>query len=82
VIGFWRIEDLQMNKRLLLRAEMKLPGKAWLEFRINEMQNHNQLSVIAFFYPRKVTGDIYWYFFVPFHNFLFKDLIRDIELRS
>jgi len=82
VIGFWRIEDIQMNERLLLRAEMKLPGKAWLEIRIKEMHNQNQLSVTAFFYPRRITGDIYWYFFVPFHHFIFKDLVRDIELRS
>jgi len=82
IIGFWRIEDLQKNKRLLLRAEMKLPGKAWLEIRIKEIQNQNELSVTAYFYPRRITGDIYWYFFVPFHHFIFKDLIRDIELRS
>jgi len=82
IIGFWRIEDLQKNKRLLLRAEMKLPGKAWLEIRIIEKQNQNQLSVTAYFYPKRITGDIYWYFFVPFHHFIFKDLIRDIEQRS
>ncbi len=82
VIDFWRIEDLQVNKKLLLRAEMKLPGKAWLEFSIDELANYNKLSVNAYFHHRGIIGKIYWYFFLPFHYFIFKDLIREIEKRS
>lgn len=82
VIGFWRVENIEENKRLLLRAEMKLPGKAWLEFKINEIEDNNQLSVTAYFHPKGIAGNIYWYSFVPFHAIIFKDLIKDIELRS
>ena len=82
VIDFWRIEDLQENKRLLLRAEMKLPGKAWLEFAVAELTSYNRFSIIAYFHPSGFMGRIYWYIFLPFHRFVFKDLIREIEKRS
>ena len=49
VIGFWRVENLAEDERVLLRAEMKLPGRAWLEFRIDNKNNQNVLSVTAFF---------------------------------
>ena len=61
---------------------MKLPGKAWLEFNIYNHDIENQLSVTAYFEPNGFLGNLYWYFFVPFHSVIFKDLIKDIELRS
>ncbi|MDA3954598.1 MAG: SDR family oxidoreductase [Bacteroidales bacterium] len=82
VIGFWRVENLEENKCLLLRAEMKLPGKAWLEFNIKNTDGENQLSVTAYFHPKGLAGNIYWYSFVPFHSIIFKDLLKDIEIRS
>jgi len=82
VIGFWRVEDLQGNIRLLLRAEMKMPGKAWLEFRIQEEENARRLQITAYYQPGGLSGKIYWYAFLPFHKFLFNDLIRQIEERS
>lgn len=82
VIDFWRIEDIRQNKRLLLRAEMKLPGKAWLEFKIDEEDTHRKLYVTAYYYTRSIFGKIYWYIFLPFHRFIFRDLIKQIEKRS
>lgn len=82
VIGFWRVEDLQGNIRLLLRAEMKMPGKAWLEFRIQEEENARRLHITAYYQAEGLSGKIYWYAFLPFHKFLFSDLIRQIEERS
>ena len=82
VIDFWRIEDLKQDERLLLRAEMKLPGKGWLEFKIDRLKEQNKLSVTAYFNEKGVLGNIYWYIFVPFHDILFKNLIREIEIRS
>jgi len=79
VIDFWRVEDLRPDERLLLRAEMKLPGKAWLEFRINREEDKNRLSVIAYYQPKGLAGKIYWYMFLPFHHIIFKDLIIQIE---
>jgi uncharacterized protein YbjT (DUF2867 family) len=84
VIDFWRVEDLKLNEMLLLRAEMKLPGKAWMKFEINHQEDKDlrRLSVKAFFETRSLFGKIYWYMFLPFHRFIFSDLIRQIEKRS
>jgi hypothetical protein len=82
VIDFWRVEDLQKNKRLLLRAEMKLQGKAWLEFFVEENNGKRKLSVIAYFYTLSIWGIMYWYACMPFHYFVFKRLLEDIEKRS
>ena len=79
VIDFWRIEDLKFNKRLLLRAEMILPGKAWLEFTIDELDEQNKLTVTAYFQNKGFIGSIYWNIFLPFHYFIFTKLIRWIE---
>jgi len=82
VIDFWRVEDLVPDQRLLLRAEMKLPGRAWLEFQIEEEKGGRRLSVSPFFETRTVLGQLYWYIFLPFHHFIFKKLIVEIEKRS
>lgn len=82
VIDFWRVEDLVPDRKLLLRAEMKLPGKAWLEFAIEDRGASRLLSVKAYYYTRTILGKINWYFFLPFHVFIFRDLILGIEARS
>jgi hypothetical protein len=83
VIGFWRVEDLVPDNRLLLRAEMILPGKAWLEFSIlQEDTRRNRLSVNAYFQPKGIPGKLYWYNFLPFHFIIFKDLLRQLVIRS
>jgi hypothetical protein len=82
VIDFWRTEDLQPNKRLLLRAEMKLPGKAWLEFNIREEDGRRRLSIIVYYYTYCLWGKLYWYLFLPLHRLIFNDLIKQIEKRS
>ena len=82
VIGFWRVEDIKENRRLLLRSEMKLPGKAWLEFRIDDEAGARRLTVAAYYDTLSLAGSIYWYIFLPFHNSIFTGLIRQIERRS
>lgn len=82
VIDFWRVEDMGKDAMLLLRAEMKLPGKAWLQFDIDQEHGKNRLSVNAFYQPHGILGKIYWYIFLPFHFFIFHNLIREIEKRS
>jgi len=82
VIDFWRVEDLKEDEQLLLRAEMKLPGMAWLKFGIDREEEKNRLSVTAYFQSRGILGRLYWYLFLPFHIFIFRDLIRQIEKRS
>lgn len=79
VIDFWRVERISGDEHLLLRAEMQLPGFAWLEFTIAPYRGKNRLTVTAYFQPRGVWGKVYWYFFLPFHHFIFTDLIKQIE---
>jgi len=78
VIDFWRVEELEKDKRLILRAEMRLPGKAWLEFKIEPELSKNRLTVIAYFSPRGFAGKLYWYNFLPFHHIIFKDLTKQL----
>ncbi|GGH21260.1 SDR family oxidoreductase [Mucilaginibacter phyllosphaerae] len=79
VIDFWRVllAD-KINNRLLLYAEMKLPGEAWLEFKIIERHNQTFLSQIATFRPRGLWGRLYWYIMWPFHLFIFKGMAKRI----
>ncbi len=81
-VDFWRVEGLQRDEMLLLRSEMKLPGRAWLEFRVAPTAGKNRLSLTAYFEPRGLAGKAYWYIFVPSHHFIFVNLIGQIEKRS
>ncbi|HRY97849.1 MAG TPA: SDR family oxidoreductase [Bacteroidales bacterium] len=82
VIDFWRVENLREDHLLLLRAEMKLPGLAWLEFFTEKGEGINRLAVTAFFAPRGWRGHVYWYMFVPFHYIIFRNLLKQIERRA
>ncbi len=75
-LDFWRvlIAD-KTEKRLLLFAEMKLPGEAWLEFRID---NQNVLQQTATFRPLGLWGRLYWYSVLPFHGLIFRGMIRNL----
>ncbi len=82
VIDFWRVEELKLNERLLLRAEMKLPGKGWLEFKITPENGQNRLTVTAYYHATTIFGKLYWYLFLPSHAFIFSDMVKAIEKRS
>jgi hypothetical protein len=75
-LDFWRVMIANKEeKRLLLYAEMKLPGEAWLEFKIDE---NNILTQTATFRPLGLWGRLYWYSVLPFHGFIFKGMLRNI----
>ena len=82
VVDFFRVEDIKPGRRLLLRAEMKLPGKAWLDFTIHEQGGKRRFSVTAHFFTSSWSGRLYWYAFLPFHHFIFQGLVDQIEKRS
>ncbi|MEW6073796.1 MAG: SDR family oxidoreductase [Planctomycetota bacterium] len=82
VIDFWRVEDYQPDRRLLLRAEMVLPGQAWLEFEVEDEGERRRLSTTAYFHTSSLLGKVYWYAFLPFHHVIFDDLLAQIEKRS
>lgn len=77
-LDFWKVVDIKNNNRLLLEAQMKVPGRAWLEFRIEG----DNLVQTAYFYPNNLLGKIYWYLTMPFHFFVFRDLARNIIKRA
>lgn len=79
-LDFWRVilAD-KKEKRLLLFAEMKLPGEAWLEFKIDEQ---NVLTQTATFRPLGLMGRLYWYAVLPFHGFIFKGMINKLAESS
>jgi uncharacterized protein YbjT (DUF2867 family) len=82
-LDFWRVllAD-KARKRLLLYAEMKLPGEAWLEFRIEHQNAYWCLFQEATFRPRGIAGRIYWYSVLPFHYFIFEGMARRIASGS
>ncbi len=77
-LDFWRVEDLEKEKKLRLYAEMILPGKAWLEFNIREEGGKTVVTQDALFAPRGLGGQIYWYLVSPFHFFIFPTMLRNI----
>ncbi|MFZ1320241.1 MAG: SDR family oxidoreductase [Ignavibacteria bacterium] len=75
-LDFWRVLNAdKKEKRLLLYAEMKLPGEAWLEFKIE----NNKLYQTATFRPLGLFGRIYWYAVLPFHGIIFSGMMRKIS---
>lgn len=75
-LDFWRVIYAdKSNQKLLLYAEMIMPGEAWLEFKIEE----GILCQTATFRPKGLAGRLYWYSVVPFHWFIFKGMIREIS---
>lgn len=82
-IDFWRVEGIEPGKRLLLRAEMKLPGSAWLQFEaLPHESNHTRLVQTAFFAPKGLFGLVYWYALYPIHRIIFAGMIRTLAQRS
>jgi len=80
-LDFWRVAAVEADKRLLLVAEMKLPGKAILEFKIeDESANYVKLTQTATFLPAGLLGLAYWYAVTPLHNLIFGGMLHGIAL--
>jgi uncharacterized protein YbjT (DUF2867 family) len=77
-VDFWRVEALERCRLLRLRAEMRLPGEAWLEFRVEESDGRPVLHQRALFVPRGVLGHLYWWAVAPFHGVVFGSMLRNL----
>lgn len=78
-LDFWRVLYAnKLDQRLLLFAEMKVPGEAWLEFKIREENDECRLIQTATFRPLGVWGRVYWYLVLPFHGFIFNGMARNL----
>jgi uncharacterized protein YbjT (DUF2867 family) len=81
-LDFWRVEIVEKNEKMRLLAEMKVPGKAWLEFESQKQGNKTLLIVTAYFAPHGLSGFLYWYAMWPFHAFIFDGLARSLASRA
>lgn len=77
-LDFWRVEAIEPNQHLLLKAEMKLPGRAWLEFKIEPTSQGSIIHQRAIFDPLGVGGLLYWYILYPIHHWMFKGILNQI----
>jgi len=77
-LDFWRVETFEADHRLLLLAEMRLPGRAWLEFTVEGNQERSTIRQTAIFDPVGLAGLAYWYAMYPFHAFIFRGMLRKI----
>jgi hypothetical protein len=82
-LDFWRVETVEPGKSLLLRAEMKLPGRAWLQFETHPYEGgQTLLGQTAFFAPKGLFGLAYWYLLYPIHRIIFAGMIRSLAERA
>jgi uncharacterized protein YbjT (DUF2867 family) len=82
-LDFWRVEAVEPDVMLLLRAEMKVPGRAWLQFQAREQEGGRTLiTQTAFFAPRGLWGLVYWYALYPIHQLIFSGMIRRLAARA
>jgi hypothetical protein len=77
-LDFWRVEAFEPDRRLRLFAEMRVPGRAWLEFRAEPEGSTAILRQIAEFEPRGLAGLLYWYLLWPVHEVMFRGMLRRI----
>ncbi|TAJ02148.1 MAG: SDR family oxidoreductase [Planctomycetota bacterium] len=77
-LDFWRVESYEPGRRLRLRAEMKLPGRAWLEFEVVPERDGSRIRQTALFDPSGLAGLAYWYAVFPIHKLVFRDMLAGI----
>jgi len=77
-LDFWRVERIERGRLLRLRAEMRLPGKAWLEMRVAERDGEVRYEQRAVYLPRGLAGHLYWWAVAPFHTAVFGGMVANI----
>jgi len=78
VLDWWRVEVFEPDRRLRLVAEMKLPGRAWLEFEVEPADRGSRLRQTATFHPAGLLGLAYWYGIYPLHALVFRGMLKGI----
>ena len=82
-VDFWRVEEVAPGERISFRAEMKLPGRAWLQFTLlAESRDRTRLRCYAWFEPRGLAGELYWGLLYPIHVLIFRGMVRAIARKS
>lgn len=77
-VDFWRVEEVEPGRLLRLRAEMRLPGLAWLEMRVLTHRGETVYGQRAIFHPHGLAGHLYWWAVAPFHSLIFGPMLRNV----
>lgn len=77
-LDFWRVEAIEPDRLLRLRAEMRVPGRAWLQFEVEPADGGSTVTQTAIFDPRGLAGVLYWYAAWPLHRIVFRGMLREI----
>lgn len=80
-LDFWRVEEVRQPTLLRLRAEMKVPGRAWLQYEVTAIEGGSRLVQTAFFEPKGLPGLAYWYSLYPVHGLIFRGTVRVLAKR-
>jgi len=78
VVDFWRVEAFDQDRMVRLRAEMKVPGRAWLQFEVTREASSTVIRQTAVFEPSGLAGLAYWYALYPVHRLIFRGMLRGI----
>jgi len=81
-LDFWRVESVESDRLLRLRAEMKVPGRAWLQFETTPVAGGTEIRQTAIFDASGLVGLAYWYALYPLHRFIFAGMLRGIAHRA
>ncbi|MEO7664788.1 MAG: SDR family oxidoreductase [Candidatus Limnocylindrales bacterium] len=81
-LDFWRVEEIRRPELLRLRAEMKVPGRAWLQYEVSAVDGGSRLVQTAFFEPKGLPGLAYWYLLYPIHGLIFRGTVRVLAERA
>ncbi len=81
-VDFWRVEAVEPDRLLRLAAEMRMPGRAWLQFEVRPVPSGSMIHQTALFDPVGVLGRLYWYAVWPVHQFVFAGMLRNIARQA
>ena len=81
-VDWWRVEHIEPGRQLRLRAEMRVPGEAWLEFTAEPNGSGTTYRQRAIYFPRGVLGKLYWWAISPFHGIIFPSMAKNILARA
>jgi uncharacterized protein YbjT (DUF2867 family) len=81
-LDFWRVEEVRRPELLRLRAEMRVPGRAWLQYEVIATDSGCRLVQTAFFEPKGLPGLAYWYVLYPVHGLIFRGMVRVLAQRA
>jgi uncharacterized protein YbjT (DUF2867 family) len=81
-LDFWRVEALERPTLLRLRAEMRVPGRAWLQYDVTETAHGSRLEQTAFFEPKGLPGLAYWYLLYPIHGLIFRGTAQRLAMQA